>query len=493
MWLLPSKARPANLARFFAAFDKTHGSTPGMVIIDAEDWAAHLEAYDTIKLPLGWMWLVTPPGCVTQGEKLAHVWPDIIGEPWLGLIGDDCVPETEQWDQRLLGALDGANIVSCNDAWQAPRRLGNCWIMAGDVVRAVGYIFPPGLQHLYVDDVWETIGQAAQCWRCLMSVRVAHRHVLKGEAHADDTHRSVYGSNTSNGLGGLWPKDGEAYERWKSLDAHRAVNAVIALRQERGLGVTPGMSDDAADPAEIERQVQARLKTRSLLILTPTKGTPSMQYTESMVETAVLLTKLGIDFNFLTINGSSNLPRARNYLFAWFRGSPKYTDAIYIDDDMRWDGISIVRLLASDKDVIGAVGRKKQDKLAWCVRVAPETLQAGGTSLEGPMQSLEVESVGTGMLKITRECADRFAEKRADLHMDPRDDELPEDIRKLYMRVFQFGDLEEGEDYFFCQRWREIGGRVWVDPSITLGHIGWRDFSGTFMDGLTVVPEQEAA
>lgn len=487
MWLLPSKGRPASLARFFGAFEKTGGSTPGLVIIDQADAERHEAEYKAIALPLGWSIRITDG--VTQGQKLAEIWPDIIGAAWLGLIGDDCVPETDAWDRRMVQALDGANIVSCNDAWQAPRRLGNCWVMAGDVVRAVGYVFPPGMQHLYVDDVWETIGQAAQCWRCLMSVRVAHRHVLKGEADPDETHRAVYGSNTSNGLGGLWPSDGEAYERWKALDAQRAVNAIIELRAERGLSVTPAIGDEAADPGEVERQVQARLKTRCVLIATPSHGRPALKFAESMVETAVLLTKLEVDFNFLTVEGSSNLPRARNTLVAWFRSAARYTDLLLIDDDMRWDAMAVVRLIASDKDLIGAVGRKKQDTTAWCVRVAPETLAAGGTSLQGPMQSLEVETVGTGMLKITRDCIERMVVARPDLQMDPRDNEMPADVRALYHRLFQFGDAEEGEDYTFCFRWREAGGSVWIDPSITLGHIGTKDYTGTFMDSLTVVEE----
>jgi hypothetical protein len=485
MWLLPSKGRPGNLARFFAAYEATGGSTPGVVIIDQTDERENRIAYHDIRkqLPLGWSIRITAG--VTQGEKLAEIWDEVVDSPWLGLIGDDCVPETDRWDQFLVNGLDGANVVSCNDGWQAPRRMGNCWIMAGALVREVGYIFPAGLQHLYVDDVWETIGQAASCWRCLMSVKVAHKHVLKNEAHADDTHRRVYGSNTSNALGGLWPADTEAFEKWKREDCHRAIDAVLALRRDRGLGVTTASGDDE-DPIERERKVQDRLRTRSVLICTPSHGTPALKFAESMVETSALLTKMGIDWNFLTVEGSSNLPRARNTLVAWFLGTGKYTDLLFVDDDMAWDAMAVVRLVASDKHVIGAVGRKKQDKIAWCCRVAPETLGAGGAYLDGPMQALEVETVGTGMLKITREALETLTARRPDLKMDPRDDEMPPDIRAIYHRVFAFGELEEGEDYVFCLRWREVGGSVWVDPSITLGHIGAKNYSGTFMDAMTV-------
>jgi hypothetical protein len=76
-----------------------------------------------------------------QGEKLAEVWDHVKHCSWLGLIGDDCVPETPGWDRKMVAALDGANIVSCDDGWQAPQRIANCWIMAGDLVRTVGYIF----------------------------------------------------------------------------------------------------------------------------------------------------------------------------------------------------------------------------------------------------------------------------------------------------------------------------------------------------------------
>jgi hypothetical protein len=36
------------------------------------------------------------------------------------------------------------------------------------------------------------------------------------------------------------------------------------------------------------------------------------------------------------------------------------------------------------------------------------------------------------------------------------------------------------EDIAFCHRWRDIGGRIFVIPDITMGHIGLKTYSGTF-------------
>src|SRR5579862_9246686 len=120
MWLLPSLNRPANLRRFFAAYRATGGSTPGAVIVDQADFTANEAAYRALDLPLGWhLWRTDG---VTQGDKLRQIWDRVAGCAWVGLIGDDCVPETPEWDRRLTERLDGANFVSCDDAWLAPKR-----------------------------------------------------------------------------------------------------------------------------------------------------------------------------------------------------------------------------------------------------------------------------------------------------------------------------------------------------------------------------------
>jgi len=38
------------------------------------------------------------------------------------------------------------------------------------------------------------------------------------------------------------------------------------------------------------------------------------------------------------------------------------------------------------------------------------------------------------------------------------------------------------EDAVFCAKWRSTGGRVWIDPSLNLGHTGSQTWRGNFAE-----------
>jgi hypothetical protein len=50
-----------------------------------------------------------------------------------------------------------------------------------------------------------------------------------------------------------------------------------------------------------------------------------------------------------------------------------------------------------------------------------------------------------------------------------------------------------GEDFLFCDRARELGFDVWIDPSISLGHMGVQEYIGNYGKDILypmVVPPQ---
>lgn len=489
MWLLPSLARPASLARFFAAFRATGGSTPGMVLIDAADHAARSADYDALEVPVGWHLRVTEG--VTQGDKIREVWDEIVHCAWLGLIGDDNVPETPGWDRTLVQALDGWNLVSCDDGWQAPKRVANCWVMSGKLVRAAGYIFPPGLHHLFVDDVWETIGRETHCWTVRMDVTVRHRHVMTGAAAPDATHRAVYGDGDRSKS--LWPGDEAAYRAWLDGDRHRLVASVREARQ--GMPAHPRVTvalrqdpDDEAPDArspEEERRL-ARVKSRSVMICTPIARAPAWQYTFAFAETCVMLDRLGVRYGTQFVIGSSNLARARNTLAARFMASG-FDDLLFIDDDMGWQPNSVLRLLASEQPLIAGVGRKKvkkpnTDPDVWCAHFDPG---AQGRLESDEMGNVEALGTGTAFMKISRVVFETMIAAHPEWKV-PCAPEMPAAVKAAYHAFFRFGDEEQGEDFVFCDRWRALGGRVFIDPSIELTHVGEEAYTGRIAELMTV-------
>lgn len=60
-----------------------------------------------------------------------------------------------------------------------------------------------------------------------------------------------------------------------------------------------------------------------------------------------------------------------------------------------------------------------------------------------------------------------------------RCDQAPDDTAYDLFGAYRCGRIKYGEDYSFCRRWRDIGGRVWIDPEIRMGHCGYKTFVGS--------------
>jgi hypothetical protein len=265
----------------------------------------------------------------------------------------------------------------------------------------------------------------------------------------------------------------------------------------RGNGVpaagNAGRPVDGITSGEAQAARLARARSRSMFIATPIARHPVRQYTFSLAKTLVHLAQLGIDSWMQQVVGNSNLPRARNELVASFLASD-YTDLLFIDDDMGWQPNDVVRLLASEQDVIGGVGCKKvmcadTEISKWCLRAL------NGPLVQDEMGALEVEAVGTGFMKITRTVFEKMIAAHPDWKRRgwPR---MPEAVRAWYYQFFRFdpNDVDEiGEDIAFCHTWRALGGTVWIDPTIKLVHVGEHEYTGNLDALLEALPEQRVS
>lgn len=219
MWLLPTKRRIEMLNRFFVAAKRTHVSTYGIVLVEKNEFAELHAEYDRLERPNGWTYYATDGGSL--GDKLREVWPLYCDAPWVGLMVDDVIPKTIKWDEVMLEHLKPGRIISANDGHVAPHRM-ICPIFSAEVIKAIGWYFPDGFNHLFVDDVWETIGRDCAIWDVIMQVKLEHQGTFQ-TGIADETHKASYAN---------WEHDKARYQRWAAEEKDACIERVKGIKHD---------------------------------------------------------------------------------------------------------------------------------------------------------------------------------------------------------------------------------------------------------------------
>lgn len=143
----------------------------------------------------------------------------------VAFMGDDHRPRTMGWDSAYLQALRdlGTGIVFGNDLLQRGNLPTQC-AMTSDIIRALGWMAPSDLTHLYVDNFWRDLGIQAGCLAYLPDVVVEHMHPIVGKAAWDEGHVRVNSQ-------AMYSKDRAAYAAYRAERFDADVRKVQALRQ----------------------------------------------------------------------------------------------------------------------------------------------------------------------------------------------------------------------------------------------------------------------
>ena len=222
----------------------------------------------------------------------------------------------------------------------------------------------------------------------------------------------------------------------------------------------------AYDEAPLVSATPMPASTPTLFIATPClDGNVNAHYTASLVRTMSALQRRGwrspqIDFEI----GNSLIADARNKLVARFLASDA-SDLVFIDSDLSWSAEDLLRLASIDAPfVAGVYQRKSRAKIDFAVKFGP----AIGLDAQ---RLMAVERVGTGFMRLRRDCLERMVAAHPSLRL--RNPGAPEDghFYALFDTAIVDGQFI-GEDFTFCDRWRAIGGQVLIDPAINLSHHG---------------------
>ena len=221
----------------------------------------------------------------------------------------------------------------------------------------------------------------------------------------------------------------------------------------------------------------AKLRGMKLWVATPCYGGMLTDiYTASLLKMQNLFWHLGVEFYTYFVRNESNVCRARNECVAAFMGKGEgYTHFMFLDADIGFQADSVVRLLMSGKEVIAGGYRKKCQKEDYTV-----TFQEGKFDIVGGV--CEVERAGAGFLMIQRGVFEKMMKHYPEMKYETFSHLLSEKERAFTYTFFENYYDENGigwsEDYGFCNRWKNMGGKIHLDVTAKLDHLGSYVFEG---------------
>ena len=254
-------------------------------------------------------------------------------------------------------------------------------------------------------------------------------------------------------------------------------------------------------------------------ILTPTYGSMCyVNYTICLIESIKLLKQYNIEVQVEFCRNDSLIPRARNNLLAKAMSNPKMTHVLYIDTDITWKPVDIIRLLLSDKRIVGGVYPLK--KIEWDRLKQPNIVDSWTSkkdrheilkntsdqvlienhmlnyninrlttgNIEVKNNLIEIKHLATGFMMLQRkmiECMQKAFPSTK--YTDDVNFLNPHENEQAYA-LFDCAVVDGkylSEDWLFCQRWSNMGGQIYADISIDLMHTGLHDFKGSLLTAIS--------
>ena len=260
------------------------------------------------------------------------------------------------------------------------------------------------------------------------------------------------------------------------------------------------------------RQLKIEPASFSIFVATPVHSDVSIHYTQSLLEFQRYCyeKKIGVTFQLFK---SSLVTQGRNLSVGGFMES-KHTHLLFIDSDIDFEAKSIQAMVDKDKDVISVPYPMKTfnwDKMFANFKEGkvknPIELAMNGNTY--PMRlpnednfniengCIEVSHSPTGCMLIKRSVIEKMIEKYPEMRISQPTIINGKPVEKPFLYNFfdtMFNPVDHtymGEDFAFCKRWKDIGGKCHAIIDQLITHVGEHQYSGRFADELIKLPEND--
>lgn len=207
---------------------------------------------------------------------------------------------------------------------------------------------------------------------------------------------------------------------------------------------------------------------------------------QSLVKAYHLLQLAGIPYDESILENCGVISAARNVLAARFLDDKDATDLFFIDSDVGFPPEAVVKLLERPEDIVGGVYPLKREEGGFPVAISTED----GVPL-GREGLIEGKLLPGGFLRIKRRVFELMAEAHPELKYESSVvwvDGWPIQDCYDFFGLHIYSRQLRTEDYAFCQRWRDMGGQVWVYPDINFEHVGQKVWTANYHEYLLNLP-----
>ena len=285
----------------------------------------------------------------------------------------------------------------------------------------------------------------------------------------------------------------------------------------------PSVSNEKSTAQDFEKQIISFFQKNDvkLYILTPCFASLCyVNYVYCLMSTVELFRRFNIKLKIEFCKNDSLVSRARNNLIARGMTDKEATHFLFIDNDITWDPVDILKLLMADKDLVGGIyplknydweklvkdtanpynsnviqtmlKRKNESQLSGIVtdsamiqhNLLRYNINYLGQYLEINNNLAKVKHLATGFMMIKRSLLTNMMKAFPSTKYTDDINFLKQNENEMAYALFDCG-VEDGhyysEDWMFCDRWSKMGGEIYVDVSINLTHTGIEDYKGCYV------------
>lgn len=183
---VPTRSRPHNLERLAKALKQTCTTEYQLFArIDNDDEVEYKEL-DNVTYLVGprifYAKSVNEIASVALQDGFTHI----------AILGDDVLPETVGWDQKMIDALPELGVAYGSDGLEHlhGEDLPTHVVVPIEMYKRLGWIALPELRHLFCDNVWRELGKLTN-FIYLPDVKLTHLHRWNKSAPDDRTYQEA--------------------------------------------------------------------------------------------------------------------------------------------------------------------------------------------------------------------------------------------------------------------------------------------------------------